>query len=63
MGRSQQVKEITKDSEKLEEECDLIREDFGSCSIFEIMSIQPHFSEVERISRYVKREYMIKTKK
>ena len=42
------------DSEKSEEECNLIREDFGSCSDFGIISIQPHLSEGKRMSRHVK---------
>ena len=41
-------------SHSSEEECDLIREDLGSCSYFEIKSIQPHLSEGERVSSYVK---------
>ena len=53
MCRSQQVSEITEDSDKSEEKCDLITEEFGSCSDFEIISIQPHLSEGERTSRYV----------
>ena len=44
--------EVTKDSERLEEECDLIREDFGSFSDFEVKSKQPYCPEGERISKY-----------
>ena len=50
--RSQQVSEVTEDSKRLEEESDFIREDFGSCSDFEVMSIQPHRLEGERNSNY-----------
>ena len=41
------------DFAKSEEELNLIREDFGSCSEFEILSIQLHLPESERISRCV----------
>ena len=54
MCRSQQVREKMEGSEKSEIECNLIREDFGWCSDFEIMSIQPHIPEGEKTSRYVK---------
>ena len=40
MCRSQQVSEVTEESERSEEECDLIRENFGSSSDFEVMSTQ-----------------------
>ena len=48
MCRFQQVSEITEDSVKSEEECNLIMDDFESCSEFEIMSIQPYISEGEK---------------
>ena len=41
------------ESERSEEECDLIRESFGSCRDFEIKSIQAHRPENEIISKYV----------
>ena len=47
------MSEITEESERSEEECDLIRKSFGSCSDFEVMSIQTHRPENERISKYV----------
>ena len=40
-------------TDKSEEECDFIKEDFGSCSDFEIMSIKPHLTEGDRIARVV----------
>ena len=49
--RSQQVSEVAEGSV---EECDQISESFGSCSDFEVMSIQTYQSENERISKYVK---------
>ena len=52
--RSQQVSEVAEDSEGSVEEHDQIRESFGSCSDFEMMSIQTHQPENERISKYVK---------
>ena len=54
MCRSQQVSEKMKGSEKSEAECNLIRQDFGSRSDCEIMSIQPHIPEGETNSGYVK---------
>ena len=53
MCRSQQVSEVTEESERSEDECDLIRENFGSCSDFEVLSIQAHRPENKRISKYV----------
>ena len=41
MCRSQQVSEVAEESERSEEECNLIRESFGSCSDFEVVSKQP----------------------
>ena len=54
MCRSQQVSEVAEESEGSVEECDQISESFGSCSDFEVMSIQTYHSENERISKYVK---------
>ena len=53
MCRSQQVSEVMEESERSEEECDLIRVSFGSCSDFEVMSIQAHRPENKRISKHV----------
>ena len=53
MCRSQQVSEVAEESEGSEEECDQIRESFGSCSDFEVMSIQTHQRENKRISKIV----------
>ena len=47
------MSEVTEESEKSEEECDLIRENIGSCSDFEVLSLQTHQPENERISKYV----------
>ena len=54
MCRSQQVSEVAEESEGSVEECDQISENFGSCSDFEVMSIQTYQSENERVSKYVK---------
>ena len=51
MCRSQQVSEVAEESEGSVEECDQISEIFGSCSDFEVMSIQTYQSENERISK------------
>ena len=51
--RSQQVSEVAEESEGPEEEFDQIRESFGSCSDFEVMSFQTHQPENEKISKYV----------
>ena len=53
MCRSQQVSELAEDSERSEEESDLIRKSFGSYTDFKVMSIQPHRPEAERISKCV----------
>ena len=50
MCRSQQVSEVTEELKKSEEECDLIRENFGSYNDFEVMPIQTHQPENERIT-------------
>ena len=52
--RSQQVSEVAEDSEGSVEECDQISEKVGSCSEFEVMSIQTYQPENERVSKYVK---------
>ena len=54
MCRSQQVSEVAEDSEGSVEECDQISEGVGSCSEFEVMSIQTYQPENERVSNYVK---------
>ena len=54
VSRSQQVSEVAEESEGSEEECDQIRESFGSSSDFKVMSIQTHQPENEKISKYVK---------
>ena len=54
MCQSQQVSEIAENSDGFVEECDQISESFGSCSDFEVMSIQTYQAENERISKYVK---------
>ena len=54
MCRSQQVSEVAEDSEGSVEECDQISESVGSCSEFEVMSIQTYQPENERVSKYVK---------
>ena len=45
MCRSQQVSEVAEDSEGSVEECDQISEGVGSCSEFEVMSIQTYQPE------------------
>ena len=52
--RSQQVSEVVEESEGSVEECDQIRESFGLCSDFEVMSIQTHQPENGRTSKNVK---------
>ena len=54
MCRSQQVSEVAEDSEGSVEECDQISEGVGSCSEFEVKSIQTYQPENERVSKYVK---------
>ena len=54
MCRSQQVSEVAEESEGSVEECNPITESFGSCSEFEVMSIQTYQPENERVSKYVK---------
>ena len=52
--RSQQVSEVAEESDGSVEECDQISKSFGSSSDFEVMSIQTHQTENEKISKYVK---------
>ena len=54
MCRSQQVSEVAEDSEGSVEECDQISESVGSCSEFEVISVQTYQTENERVSKYVK---------
>ena len=54
MCRSQRVSEVAEESEGSVEECDQIRESFGSYSDFEVLSIHTHQPENERISKYVR---------
>ena len=49
MCRSQQVSEVAEDSEGSVEECDQISEGVGSCSEFEVMSIQTYQPENEQV--------------
>ena len=44
---------VAEESDKSEEECDPIRENFGSSSDFEVMSIKTHQPKKERISKKV----------
>ena len=48
------MSEVADKSEGSVEECDQIRENFGSYSDFEVMSIHTHQPENERISKYVR---------
>ena len=54
MCRCQQVSEVAEESEGPVEECYQISESVGSCSEFEVMSIQTCQRENERVSKYVK---------
>ena len=60
--RSQQVSKITEDSDKLEGECTLVVEEFGSCEESEIMPVQANLLVDEKISRCV-REKTVETKR
>ena len=51
MSRAQQVSEMTEDSNKSEEECNLVVEDFGSCTEFEISTVQTNKPKRENILR------------
>ena len=51
MSGSQQFNELTEDSGKSEEKCNLNIEGFDSCVESEIMSLQPGISTVEMISK------------
>ena len=52
MCRSQQVNEITENTESSEEECNLIQT-FDSCEEFEVMAIEQNKSQREMINRYI----------
>ena len=52
MCRSQQVSEITENTESSEEECNLIQT-FDSCKEFEVMAVEQNDSEIEMINRYI----------
>ena len=52
MCRSQQVSEITENTESSEGECNLIQT-FDSCEEFEVMAVEQRDSEVEMINRYI----------
>ena len=52
MCRSQQVSEITENTESSEEECNLIQT-FDSCEEFEVMAIEQKDSQIEMINRYI----------
>ena len=52
LQKCEDLSRVAKESEGSVEECDQIRESFGSCSDFEVMSIQTHKPENERISKY-----------
>ena len=53
MSKSQQVSEVAEESDGSVVEGDQIRESFGSCSDFEVMSIQTDQTGNQRISRYL----------
>ena len=53
MYRSQQVSEITENTESSEEECNLIQT-FDSCKEFEVMVIEQKDNQIEMINRYIK---------
>ena len=52
MCRSQQVSEITENTESSEEECNLIQT-FDSCEELEVMAVEQKDSEIEMINRYI----------
>ena len=52
MCRSQQVSEITENTESSEEECNLIQT-FDSCEEFEVMAIEQKDNKIEMIDRYI----------
>ena len=52
MCRSQQVSEITENTESSEEECNLIQT-FVSCEEFEVMVIEQKDRQIEMINRYI----------
>ena len=58
MCRSQQVKEITENTESSEEECNLIQT-FNSCEEFEVMAIEQSNSQRGMINRYIKEKVKV----
>ena len=58
MCRSQQVKEITENTESSEEECNLIQT-FDSCEEFEVMAIEQNNRQREIINRYIKEKVKV----
>ena len=52
MCRSQQVSEITENTQSSEEECNLIQT-FDSCEKFEVMAIEQKDNQIEMINRYI----------
>ena len=52
MCRSQQVNEITENTESSEEKCNLIQT-FDSCEQFEVMAIEQNDSQREMVNRYI----------
>ena len=52
MCRSQQVSELTENTESSEEECNLIQT-FDSCEEFEVMVIEQKDNQIEMITRYI----------
>ena len=52
MCRSQQVSEITENTESSEEECNLIQT-LDSCEELEVMAIEQKDSHIEMINRYI----------
>ena len=58
MCRSQQVNEITENTESSEEECNLIQT-FDSCEEFEVMANEQNKSQREMINRYIKEKVKV----
>ena len=54
MCGSQRSSEVAEESDGSVRECDQISKSFGSCSDFEVISIQTHQTENEKISKYEK---------
>ena len=61
MCHSQQVNEITENTESSEEECNLIQT-FDSCEEFEVMSIEQNNSQREMIKRYAKEKVKVNSR-